>query len=180
MTETLEERATERAKFLASIVGFNYSAVFVPQSLSRNAEEKDPTINWRVTIASASGTLATDYTQGIAHMPKYRHEFRRTTDTVEREKLASEKGMYATQAHSLFHQLCIPIPKLDDVLYSLVMDASALNSDCFEDWASDTGYDPDSIKARKLYDECIVVALKVRAVFGRPGLAALQDLFQDY
>lgn len=180
MIETLEKRATEREKFLASIVGFKYSAVFVPQSLSRNAGKKDATINWRISLASVTGSLTTDYTQGIAHIPNYRHEFRRTLDVVEREKLAAEKGKYTATPNNMFGQKSLPVPKLDDVLHSLCMDASVLDADCFEEWAPEFGYDPDSIKARKLFDECIAIALKVRAVFGRAGLATLQNLFQDY
>lgn len=46
-------------------------------------------------------------------------------------------------------------PTAYDVLCSLVMDACSIeDSRGFEDWASNLGYDPDSRKAEKIYQQC--------------------------
>lgn len=42
-------------------------------------------------------------------------------------------------------------PTAEEVLDALLMEASALDYDTFEDWASDYGYDTDSIKARDTF-----------------------------
>jgi hypothetical protein len=52
-------------------------------------------------------------------------------------------------------------PSLDDVLYSLVMDASACESS-FDDWCSDFGYDTDSRKALETYLLCQENTTKLR------------------
>lgn len=52
-------------------------------------------------------------------------------------------------------------PKLDDVLHSLVMDAEACN-ESFEEWCSNFGSNPDSIKALETYRDCQKNADKLR------------------
>ncbi len=51
--------------------------------------------------------------------------------------------------------------KLDDVLHSLVMDASACEQS-FEDWCADFGSDSDSIRALETYRACQKNAAKLR------------------
>lgn len=156
--------------------GITYSATFVPQNQSRNNREKARSLNWRISI----GPISTDYTQGIGHMPNYQPNHPRTLDDEEREIIASEKGKYATQRHTLFHQLKLPAPSLADVLYSLVLDCSVLESSCFEDWAAECGFDPDSRKGEATYRACLEIALKMRRLFGEAGLATFRELFTDY
>lgn len=52
-------------------------------------------------------------------------------------------------------------PSYDDVIHSLVMDASACEQS-FEDWCSELGYDSDSIKALEIYRSCQKNADKLR------------------
>lgn len=71
-------------------------------------------------------------------------------------------------------------PALIDVLYSLAMDSYVLNSDGFEDWASNYGYDVDSRKDEKIYKVCIQQSLEFRKLIGRENLKKLQEIYQDY
>lgn len=57
-------------------------------------------------------------------------------------------------------------PKLEHVLNSLFLDSSA-HDETFENWCSEFGYDSDSIKARKIYDECNEVFFKTREALGK-------------
>lgn len=52
-------------------------------------------------------------------------------------------------------------PSYDDVIHSLLMDASACEQS-FEDWCSEYGYDSDSIKALETYRACQKNADKLR------------------
>lgn len=70
-------------------------------------------------------------------------------------------------------------PSAASVLYCLLSDSSAYDV-CFIEWASDCGYDADSIKARNIYDACCVNALKLKAIFSRDLIAELRELLQDY
>lgn len=58
-------------------------------------------------------------------------------------------------------------PDVETVLDSLCSDASSVvNADSFEDWAADFGYDADSRRAEKLYQECVKQTDKLRAFLG--------------
>jgi hypothetical protein len=151
---------TEKAQAYVDSLDIPYNATFVPQSMSRNADEKNPSINWLVSF----GSIQTDYMQGIAHMPGYKFYTRRTLEIADREKAAAEQGKYFTRySHGgLFGGKKIPAPKLVDVLYSLVMDSDVINYDCFEDWAECFGYDTDSREAERIYNACMAIALKLR------------------
>jgi hypothetical protein len=171
-------------------LGLAYSAIFIPQSSSRNAKEKNLSINWSVSISPNHGKnsiqrgITTDYMQGIGHIPKYQkivgYNTRRTLAVERFEKLASEQGRYA---HSLDYVLMtekLPAPLLRDVLYSLVMDSSVMDHDGFESWAQEFGYETDSRKAEKVYNDCLQTALKLRALIGDAAMSKLREMFQDY
>lgn len=58
-------------------------------------------------------------------------------------------------------------PKIDDVLDCLANDAAGVeNARNFEDWAGDYGYDADSRKAEKTYNECKKQAQELRDLLG--------------
>lgn len=171
---------TEHVAAFLNDRGITYSTQFVPQSMSRNSEEKNRSLNWRVTLRGKTGHLTTDYMQGIAHIPNYQHNDKRTVDHAEREELAAEKGRYALSKASIFPQRALPSPSVADVLYSLVQDSSALDSGSFPDWASELGYDPDSRKAERTYNQCIEIGRTLRDLFGHAGFATLREMFADY
>ena len=108
---------------------------------------------WLVNI---NGQLF-DYYTGIGH-----REFKKSwpNDHVEYKRLKNakltEKGFEAFIAMTT----AVP-PKLDDVLHSLVMDASACDQS-FEGWCEDYGSNPDSIKTFEIYRLCQKNADKLR------------------
>jgi hypothetical protein len=53
------------------------------------------------------------------------------------------------------------LPTAADVLACLLSDATAIHS-TFEDWATDLGYNPDSIKALSTYLQCQKTATQLR------------------
>lgn len=75
----------------------------------------------------------------------------------------------------------LPImPDPVEVVCSLVMDSTVLDSGGFESWAADFGYDPDSRKAYATYQSCVETALKLRAAIGDAGLERLRTAYADY
>jgi hypothetical protein len=172
---------TKLDAMIASL-GLEYSAQFVPFSLSRNAVSaprlRDLSLNWRIAISKGGVTLTTDYQAGIAHIPGYKHEQRPTGDYADAVERACETG----QTGALVRRP-VPAPALRDVLYCLVQDADAIDYPCFEEWAHALGFDTDSRKAERTYNASLDIALKLRAMFGRFGedtLAALREAYQDY
>ena len=61
-------------------------------------------------------------------------------------------------------------PTAADVLNCLKSDASAAD-ESFADWCSSFGYDPDSMRARGIYDACLQADADLKALFiTNPGL----------
>ena len=170
----------------------DYSAEFIPFSQSRNKEEKQKSLNWLVTIKRGNASLTTDYMQGCAHVKGYNQppDGVLIRDTFRRNKLVDytcETGMIATR---WFEHNCAwgtfskkqtqPIPKLQDVLWSLLMDLEVLDYSGFEDWADCFGYDTDSRKAEQTYQDCLKIALQFKQLFSDSEIAELREIFQDY
>jgi len=70
-------------------------------------------------------------------------------------------------------------PKVADVLYSLLSDASAEQRN-FHEWCSDYGYSLDSISALNAYRSYLDTAHALRKCFSPELLAELQDLLAEY
>lgn len=183
-------------------LGLGYSAVFIPQSKSRNAGEKQPLLNWSVSISKgthSSQQLTTDYMQGIGHVPGY---YQGGDDNggwkTKYYKKVAETGKYQTRipkfsngqmdyysaheerGYTRLGEKPLPVPLLRDVLHSLVGDSDVLNYESFESWASEFGYDTDSRKAEEIYNTCMKIALKLKSIIGNEKLEKLRELFQDY
>lgn len=187
--------------------GITFNAEFVPQQLSRHSAEKDPSINWRVTITRGERGIATDYTQGIGHVPGW-PQYYKLSRALEKHQhllgeLASKKGKYlvstlngskqltpATTAqleHWLFgesgrfnaREVALPLPDFADVLYGLLRDSDAYDSDAFEEWADNYGYDTDSRKAEKIYEACRETARDLRRVLGQKLIDEARELTQE-
>jgi hypothetical protein len=49
-------------------------------------------------------------------------------------------------------------PEIKDVVYSLISDSNTIefSDGKFESWCADLGYNPDSIKDKKVFDDCVI------------------------
>jgi len=169
----------ETTAYAAAIAGIapdlSYSAEFVPWKLSRNAGEKSPSLNWKITLKTPRGSLTTDYMQGIGHLPGYKHGPKSIMQD-ELERVAADSGKLP--GRGVFAKP-LAAPALADVLHSLLLDAEALDSATFEDWACDLGYDTDSRKAESIYRACLAIGLKLRRMLGDETIAALREALRD-
>ena len=159
--------------------GVTYEARFVPQSLSRNRQEKTRTLNWFADFKRAGKPImSVEFMQGIGHILGYHAMPRNTNDTRAAEYEASEKGVYAPRRYSDMAKR-LPGPHAADVLHSIVLDHSAADQS-FEDWAADYGYNADSRSAEATYYACVKQSRKARAFFGPALLAEFATILQDY
>lgn len=72
-------------------------------------------------------------------------------------------------------------PSLASVLHSLILDGSAyFDALTFEDWCDGLGYPSDSIKARKMYDECDDTGRRLARAFTTAELDSLRAALQDF
>jgi len=174
----------EKIEALAAELGLTMRAEFVPWSKSRNAAEKCPSLNWKITLSKdGRDFLTTDYMAGCGHAPSY-DQRRKDADYWELIRWECEKGFKARISPSggfVTKGLSKPIlPNLADVLHSLMMDAEALDCGDFEEWASSSDYDSDSRKAEAIYRACLEIGLKVRNGLGDAGLIKLRQALADY
>ena len=164
-------------------LGLTVNAMFVPWSKSRNAKPKaynsDRSLNWQVTVKhNGRIVLTTDYMAGIGHCPSVKASVAELggRDCI----LRSEKIVSETETGRHYRNQTPLQPDTVSVIACLIIDASALDSSSFEDWADEFGYDRDSRKAEKVYRECLETALRLRAGIGDEGIKRLQEAAQDY
>ena len=182
---------------LLEAMGIEYSAKFVPFSQSRNKDEKNKSLNWKVTLKRNRVELTTDYMQGIAHHPDYKKyqlpTYGRCT-VYQKEQYegivarSAETGRRYTRFSGLDRPMVhtspskkeLPEPTLKDVFYSLILDSDVLQHESFESWAGDFGYDADSRQAEKIYQDCLKITLKINQMFSSEEWEQLREFFQDY
>ena len=173
-----------QARFDELTAKVEYSAKFVPFSQSRNKGEKQCNLNWIVTLKAGRTEFSTDYSQGVGHIPNYQHgnnlviyrnAVAQTCETGKNHTIDYKNDIYRSGRS----QPLAP-PTKADVFYSLCLDSDVIYFACFEDWASEFGYDTDSRSAEKTHKACLAIALKFRQFFNEAELAELRELFQDY
>ena len=180
--------AKERIESLVTANAITMKAVFVPWSRSRNAGQKNPSLNWKVTIEkNGREVLTTDYSAGCARCPSYKasvkelgsrncimrdNAIRIECETGEERRCGSSTGIVVNRNPI--------IPDLADVLYLLASNASAIDSPTYEDWASEIGYDSDSRNGEAIYRACLEIGLKLRAALGDKVLSELREACQDF
>jgi hypothetical protein len=112
-----------------------------------------------------------DYYMGIGHriIPKNVMSYNTGLSSVE---LAKYKGKQVPQLfgdkyiQKELEKLAKPrIPKVEEVLNSLLLDSSALDI-TFEEWCSEYGYDTDSRKAEKTFNLCNELGKKLKRLLG--------------
>lgn len=175
--------AAESIESTAADLGLSMTAVFVPWSLSRNAGEKQPSLNWKVSLLkNGRKFLKTDYGAGQGHCPGYR-QGDKSLCHADAVRFECERGREAAilPGGGITNKNARPLtPSFADVLHSLASDADALDCSDFGEWADNLGYDQDSRKAEAIYRACLDIGLKLRNALGDDGLRRLREACQDY
>ena len=175
---------SEKLQSAIDRLGLSIRSKFIPFSQSRNAKPNprlsDRSLNWEVTLVrDGHDILTTFYSVGIAHCPSYK-QHRMTVLEAEKVVFETEQGRRALgDGHAIYGQKRIE-PSAADVIYSLVLECDVLNSNTFEEWAVDFGYDPDSRKGEAIYRACLEIALKIRNGLGEAALEELSQAALDY
>lgn len=118
-----------------------------------------------------------EYSQGIGHREALNSFKKEEFNKIMRKNPAKNKQnllMYAKELKAVSKTKPLNI---DDVLYSLILDAQS-GSELFEDFCSNLGYDEDSRTAKNIYDQCQNNAKKVRTFIS--NLDEASEMFQDY
>ena len=132
--EKLKARA-ERIDAAIASVGLTMQCTFVP--MSRATEQNGKGLNWECVISTGNGRkpLRVPYWQGIGHIPGFDPKVALTADGAALIDDACETGIYS----AAWNTFSLPEPLLRNVLYSVLLDANAIDAGSFEEWASDCG-----------------------------------------
>ncbi len=164
-------------------LGLKIETQFVPFSISRNAESKQKSLNWKVTLSSIRNKMTFDYSKGVGHLPYpsgYQLSGHQRTVVNQAIDSAVETGIARKIARGAMAYTIMPgkeefpTPTLQEVLHSLTEDTLVMHYLTYEEWAADFGYDPDSRKGEKVYEECRTQASKLSDVLG--GTDKIQNL----
>lgn len=177
----------DQKKFDKLMKDVTYTPVFVPQSHSRNKDEKRRTLNWSITISRGSQSITCDYSMGMGCLSEQDKKMLvklggpnpHSVARDELDKEIAETGKVKQGDFGVTFTRVQP-PLFRDVMYSLLSDSDAIDYASFESWASDLGYDTDSRKAEAIYQACVKTALGLRAMLGDATITKLRELFQDY
>lgn len=183
---------------IAARLGIALEIAFVPFSQSRhkgdvweagNGQWKAGLprhcFNWRVTWKrNGREFLSHDYSSGVAISPNYGKKVPHMWNGSARDwpyrlaEFETESGFAArgfTMGSVLSADRKRPIlPKIGDVIHSVITDSSVLDAGGFDSWAQDLGFDPDSRKAEAIYRECMETATKLQSAIGPAAMAELR------
>lgn len=181
------EIAARDLRAMLGQLGLTVECEFVPFSVSRNAGESSPSLNWRARVLlngkPASGLESVDYMQGCGHCPASKagtKRFPAKADLSRAIALECETGKRAMMSTNLGRPYAtsapIAAPDAGAIIAALCLDSDVLNYASFDDWADSFGYDRDSRKAEATYRACRATALSLRAAVGDASLAKLHAL----
>jgi len=164
-------------------MGFSITSEFVPWKQSRNSKEKYLSLNWKITLLkNGKKILTTDYMAGCAHCPSYNGK-EKGYDKQRLLEFECNEGYAGKYMHSLGNITKITkqplLPEISDFMYSIILDSDALQYD-FEDWCGNFGYEEDSRKAEKIFNECLEIGLKLNRAISSEEFERLREIFQDY
>jgi hypothetical protein len=172
---------TEKECDIIDRLGITLTFKFIPFSQSCNKEQKNPSLNYLITLQkSGKDFLTTNYSMGCGHCPSY-HKGKLSIDEWDEIKLECEYGrkIKVLASGNILKGKEIK-PDIKDVLYSILSDSSVLDFGTFEEWADCMEYDSDSRKAEKIYRNCLEIGLKMRNGIGEDGLKKLKEVFEGY
>lgn len=153
-----------------------FKAVHVGLMLDENLWQHDV---WAVVIEGQMFEFKT----GIGHRKPLPHAKIKGTEAYYKYKKLMSGNLKKTKENLLTaNEELKKVSKpnnlnIDDVLYSLIMDAEALEL-TFSEWCDNLGYDNDSIKAMSIYTACQENAKKLKTFL--PDIEKARELFSDY
>lgn len=162
--------------------GLEMTAVQV-ESRPDKTDDEWQGFHWKVEIKNGDRKMSIHYTMGLAHckyQPMNRVELNKHIGHYVNRELQVraiedlEKNLWRMKEYQIQELMQkygikrVPnAPELSDVLDCLASDSSGVeNARDFNDWAADYGYDEDSRKAEKIYNQCVEQRRELRDLLG--------------
>ncbi len=166
----------EQIQSILDNAGIEMAAQYVPSEYDPKSKEFQG-IKWKIVFKSKRGEFATNFTQGIGHLPNYPKTGKMPVDILEDIKHTLQTGKICRHIGNQilkFGGKPISPPHPADVISCLLTDSSAEDYATFEDWANEMGYDPDSRKAEAIWQACLETSRNMNRVIGHDVIEALR------
>jgi len=166
-----------------AINALKFEAIFVsnPTEQTHNCKDFHKTsFKWLCKITLGTHTVEVDYHMGIHHSrfnTKRGGHFSHDTLNASEFEQYKNKGLSDAGFRNWLEHATPKPPELDEILSSLTSEADAINEN-FEDWAESLGYDSDSIKALKMWNECCNSYRKLKSL--NLDLEKLQKFYENF
>lgn len=170
--------STETASLdsLISEIGLTMTAKHVPSQYDPKApREEFQGIKWECTLTTPRGSFSVPFTQGIGHLPELVYDRRHSLFNWQLDKI--NRALKTGCINGLGSRKLSP-PSLSDVLGCLCSDAEAIN-ETFEDCAANFGYDSDSRKAEKIFNDCRETGFNLLRVIGSDRFEELRNAINE-
>lgn len=131
---------------------------FTPTFIRKNTEDEWKHFLWSCELITTKGRVTVDFKMGLGHVHKSNQWLSRYSD---------------------HHQAKPKAPKIEDILHSLIFDQEAMHMS-FNDWCDTFGYDQDSIKAFRIYQDCCESGKKLDILYTREQIRDIKEALQDY
>ena len=132
---------------------------------------------FNVHIKSGKGSFDTDFSTGTGHRVTYN---KRKPVLRRLRKLYPCKQYYPSLVYRISGEEELAVkPDQASIIHALLMDSQAGDTS-YNNWCEDWGYDNDSMKAFKVYQECCKTYEGLRLVFTGDQLRELTTLLEDY
>jgi hypothetical protein len=159
-------------------MGFEFSHHFVRDDF----DGRDGSTHWSVTIGrnGRKGREVTmDYSMGAGHRTYPKHY---SIDAKLRGKpIVTNMRRMSIHHHGMNKQTVPNKPTMTDVFYCFLSDANCADGCAnYAEFASELGYDEDSIKGDKVYRACQDQNAALNGLVDYREREQLQELFQDY
>jgi hypothetical protein len=129
---------------------------FVPFSQSRNAKEKQKSLNYKIHICG----MIIDYSMGVAHCQAYKSKWVDKKTIIDSEcENGHPNGYYR---YNTIKGKPKTLPRVGDVIHCIVRDCDVLETNGFEDFCATYGYDTDSRKAYEIFNLIVNNSLRFK------------------
>ena len=161
------------------LAGITMSTCYDAEAAMRDKQR--PRLAWRCTIKTdpAAAGITVPYFKGEAHAPAYKRQaprhLKRDAEAVAAECRTGMIHHIAEYGSPRPTGKPVPPPTLREVMGALLREASVIDFADYPAWATDYGYDPDSITARNTYATCLQNTLGLRGMLGAERFEALRE-----
>lgn len=159
--------------------GVTFSAQFKPVKLAGATTKdklKNAKLNFNIELKNDRTKLTTSYSKGYGHCHNYK-QYGLTMYDAEQIVFECENGVYRDTKTNRLTQTASPTAA--EVLYCLLNDAEATHY-TFEEWCDVFGYDSDSRKAEKIYNNCLEIGYKLNILLPQQAQDELREILSDY